>query len=136
MRAHVHGYGAGRVHAHDRRVIAEDDRDAALDELVRGVSRLLRVAGEPDPEVAALGARLLLEALQLREPAVLADLIERGVEAPAVVDQPRDRRVRELVVAHQVPAPHLEAVYPDGAGDRVDRALDGEAGRRTGDAAV
>src|SRR5215213_4112721 len=132
----MNGYGARRIHAHNRRVIAEDDRDAALDELVRGVRRLLRVAGEPDPEVAALGAGLLLEALQLREPAVLAHLLERGVEAPAVVDEPRDRRVGELVVAHEVAAPHLEAVDPDRAGHGVHRALDGEAGRRAGHTAV
>ena len=123
--------------------LAGDRVDLDVPALVGAEAGALDVEGEAEAEVLALGPRLLLLGGEVGRRELVRHhrqrlLVLAAVEADAeaVGEEQALARPRELVVADEVAAAHLEAVEAELLGELVHRPLDGEAGLRPAAAAI
>ena len=149
--------GLGAVPPHRLRVQRDDDLAGGVDREARALGarggRELRVVepepelrraehapllrgDDADPDVAALGPRLV----PVGDPALVVDclqhLLEHALVVAAVVDVPGRGAVRELAGRDQVAAADLDAVEAELARGHVDEALEHPVGDLGAEAAV
>src|ERR671910_3450515 len=90
MQARCDGDLAGRIERDANRIVAEYDGVAAPDELAGAVCRLLNERADAKAEIASLRASGHLLAAEVVVADHLGELLQGGLEAGIVVDEPGD----------------------------------------------
>jgi hypothetical protein len=117
--------------------------DADVAALIGAETRSFHVAGEPEPEIFAFGARLLLLDTEFGA----TERIDRHAQRFAILaavqrhfqpvgEQQSFARIGELPLGNKIAAADFEAVDAEFLGELIHGALDGKAGLRPSAAAI
>ena len=136
VRSGEHGHLPRGVHPHCGALVQASLGSQRADDLRGSQSARLHIGGEPDPEITAALARLLLLLAECRVIEGLQRLVERAGIVPAVVEEGDGCLVRELLLGNEVLAADLQRIHSQLGRGQVHHPLQQIGGFRAPRAAI